>query len=681
MTRPSPNAGVGGRTQQAGTLVAATVMPITFQPTLMPRSTLDQALVTGISTALNYGFAALIQDSIEAVALRFATAESADRHTWRRASIALDLAAIAAGIAGQRALEQRPGERLPRGVARTAAWWLTATGVAGTVVGVMQEVITRRSDRADASFPVSLFAGPALAAVNEYRRRRWEAADSGEYASEDSKAAAAKSFGMGVGVAVGLNLAATGERWFATGVGRVLSKALAGPERQYRPVGHAVALTAIGAGLYELIRRFDRKIEHAAETIEEAFAAVPTSSLVSGGPGSLVAWDSLSRQGRRNVSTALTPELIEHVMGEPAVAEPIRVFVGLGSAPTELERRDLAIKELERTGAFDRELLMVVSPTGTGYVNYVAVEAAEYFTRGNMASVTMQYSLRPSPLSLDRVDEGRHQYRMLIDAIHNALAERPPGKRPRVVLFGESLGAWTSQDAFEHRGTQGLRDAGVDRALWIGSPYMSKWKEQVLRGERADVDRSLVGRFNDFAQLEALGPEARSKLRYVMITHDDDGVAHFGLDLLARAPDWLGPAAARAATVPKAEQWRSPTTFVQTLIDMKNSANVIPGQFEAKGHDYRKDLATFVREVYSLDASDEQLASVESALRANELERKALLDAHAKKKETKARRGRPRKAESRSRTKAAQPPAEAPSVDGEAEAAGEPEDVPAPDAG
>jgi uncharacterized membrane protein len=66
----SPNAGVGGRTQQAGTLVAATVMPITFQPTLMPRSALDQALVTGISTSLNYAFAALIQDSIEALALR-----------------------------------------------------------------------------------------------------------------------------------------------------------------------------------------------------------------------------------------------------------------------------------------------------------------------------------------------------------------------------------------------------------------------------------------------------------------------------------------------------------------------------------------------------------------------------------------------------------------------------------
>jgi hypothetical protein len=79
--------------------------------------------------------------------------------------------------------------------------------------------------------------------------------------------------------------------------------------------------------------------------------------------------------------------------------------------------------------------------------------------------------------------------------------------------------------------------------------------------------------------------------------------------------------------VPGAQQWRSPTTFVQTLVDMKNAANVIPGQFEAKGHDYRADLARFVREVYALPASDDQLAAVEQALRASELERKRLLDA------------------------------------------------------
>jgi uncharacterized membrane protein len=118
MARQSPNWGIGGRTQQAGTLVAATFLPITFQRTLMPRSALDQALVTGISTSLNYAMAALIQDSIEALALRGAgrtDPATVDRDTWRRTSIGLDLAAIGLGLAVQRVLRPRSGERLTRG--------------------------------------------------------------------------------------------------------------------------------------------------------------------------------------------------------------------------------------------------------------------------------------------------------------------------------------------------------------------------------------------------------------------------------------------------------------------------------------------------------------------------------------------------------------------------------------
>jgi uncharacterized membrane protein len=625
----SPNAGIGGRTQQAGTLAAATIMPITFQPTLMPRSALDQALITGISTSLNYAFAALIQDSIEAVALRGAGRSDpakVDRRTWRRASVVLDAAAIGAGLAVQSALRPRPGERLPRGGARTAAWWLSATGLSGAIIGVLQELTGRRGDVQDHSFPVAPFAGAAMAAVNDYRRRRWERQFPGVGPDDGAPTSAAKSLAMSLGVTAGLTGLAAGERLFAAGVGGAALRVLPGHERLYRPLGHLAALSVIGGALYGMMRRVDRKIERGAEGIEAAFDEAPISRLVSGGPGSGVAWDTLSRQGRRNVATVLSAEAIEQVMGEPAAAEPIRVFVGLESAATEAERVALALAELERTGAWDRSLLMVVSPTGTGYVNYVAVETAEYLTRGDLASVTMQYSLRPSPLSLDRVAEGRHHYRRLIDAIHNALAERPPEKRPRVVLFGESLGAWTSQDAFAHRGTQGLLDAGVERAIWIGTPYMSKWKAEVLGGERADVDPALVGRFNDFGQLQALDPQARRQLRYVMITHANDAVGHFGLDLLVRAPDWLGPAATRAATVPGAQQWRSPTTFVQTLVDMKNAANVIPGEFEAKGHDYRADLARFIREVYQLPASDDQLTAVEAALRAAELDRKHLLD-------------------------------------------------------
>jgi len=88
MSRRPRYAGTGARTQQTGTVMALALMPTTFQRTLMPRSTLDQALTTGICGALDYGFAALIQDTIEAVALRVSGAtspEQVDPHTWRRA--------------------------------------------------------------------------------------------------------------------------------------------------------------------------------------------------------------------------------------------------------------------------------------------------------------------------------------------------------------------------------------------------------------------------------------------------------------------------------------------------------------------------------------------------------------------------------------------------------------------
>ena len=63
----------------------------------------------------------------------------------------------------------------------------------------------------------------------------------------------------------------------------------------------------------------------------------------------------------------------------------MRAYVGLESAPSEQERVDLAMRELERTGAFDRSWLMVASPTGTGYVNYAAPSILEFLTRGDCA--------------------------------------------------------------------------------------------------------------------------------------------------------------------------------------------------------------------------------------------------------------------------------------------------------
>jgi uncharacterized membrane protein len=240
----------------------------------------------------------------------------------------------------------------------------------------------------------------------------------------------------------------------------------------------------------------------------------------------------------------------------------------------------------------------------------------------------MQYAARPSPLSLDRVDEGRKQARLLIDAISERLRDIPVDDRPKVVLFGESLGAWTSQDAFLNQGTQGLVDAGIDYAIWIGTPHFSQWKEQVLRDERHDVEPELIGVFNDIDEWEATPPEERERMRFVMITHHNDGVARFGPGLVVQAPEWLGDSESRWREIPRGMRWTPNTTFFQTLVDMKNSANVVAGKFAATGHDYRGDLLPFFRAVLDITVTDEQMQRLTKWLQDRELMRSEWVKRH-----------------------------------------------------
>jgi uncharacterized membrane protein len=290
---------------------------------------------------------------------------------------------------------------------------------------------------------------------------------------------------------------------------------------------------------------------------------------------------------------------------------------------------------MDRTGAFDRSLIMLVSPTGTGYVNYVAMAAVQYLTLGDVATVTLQYSKRPSPLSLTKVKDAREQNRLLWLRIVQRLHDLPPGaKRPRVVVFGESLGAHTSQDVFLHWGTLGPEALGIDRALWIGTPYGSGWMHEITGPERLDVDKDAITVVNDFGQLEDLGDERRSRLRYVLVSHDNDGVTKFGADLLTTAPAWLGldrprPEAVPGASprgIPPAMRWRPITTFFQSLVDMKNAQT--PGAYRAWAHDYRPDLARFISEVFELPASPGQLSDIETALETRETYREKLFDRH-----------------------------------------------------
>ncbi len=610
------------RARATGASVAAAAVPYTFQRTFMTRSNLDQALATGLGYTIIQALTSTVQEAIQSGALLASQAEASDDAAaldkWSRTAIGFNVAAIAGGVAVQKVLEQRTGEDLPRAAGRTVGQIVAVTGAAGAAIGgIQQSMRFRRGWRS--ALALAATTG-AVAAQREWERRRAEKVLD-EQEIEASAISGTTSMAMGTGVAVAASLASAAESGIANGLMRSAMRVLPGSEAWWRPLGHAASLAILGAAGRAAAQQVFQLIEGKELAVEPAIDVPPLHPEVSGGPGSLVPFATLSKMGRRFVWTLRATPVIESVMEQEAKAKPIRVYVGLESAPTEQERVDLAIAELERTGAFDRSWLMVTTPTGTGYGNYAAAGALEMLSLGDCANVVMQYGLRPSPISLDRVAEGRTQVRLLVDAIHEHLAARPVEDRPVVVMFGESLGAWSSQDAFIDQGTQGLRDVGIDYALWIGTPMESKWKEQVLRDDRPDVDASLVGVFNDMDEWHALDDEARSRIRYVMITHHNDGVAKFGASLAVQAPEWLGDPATRPPTVPRSQRWIPITTFIQALIDTKNAARVVPGVFAADGHDYRRDLVPFLDALLGFGTTQEQQEAIIASLETEEARR------------------------------------------------------------
>lgn len=620
------------RATQAGLLVAAATIPNTFQETLMPRDTVDQGMVTGINMAVNYEIANTIAKMMEDLAEQLSGTRGAREDNYkahvrqRRFAIALNLIAYGAAEATQRTLKQKPDESPARGITRTGAGWVSRTAIASIIVSVLQSLFEStdtkpKRRRVVSKVPVGLLGGVIAAVFTEHQRQSAIKQSNGQKL-HDNDVNTLKALGMGLGILGTLGAVGYGQRAFADQIADEMEKVLPNSEDFWWTAGHLAAIAGTGLGVIMFMRRVYHHIEEVATKIEPAYLEKPTSRYVSGSQASLVSWRSLSVQGRRYVSSAVEINDLKDVMSSRTAKEPIRVFVGLDSAPTERERVELALAELERTGAFQRKTIMLISPTGTGYVNYVAVESAEYMSLGDIASVALQYSKRPSPMSLDRVPEGRGQFRMLLKGISRRIEKLPKSKRPQLVVFGESLGAWTSQDSFIDQGTDGLRYAGVDKALWIGSPYGSKWKSQVLyQHDRPDVEPELVGTYDNISDLRALPRAAQKKLRYVMITHNNDAVALFGASLLYQKPDWLTDPAKRPPTVSKSQYYTSPGTFMLTLVDMKNSMNVIPGKFEANGHDYRADLAEFVSFTYGFNVSAKQMKAVEAALRRNEVER------------------------------------------------------------
>jgi uncharacterized membrane protein len=313
--------------------------------------------------------------------------------------------------------------------------------------------------------------------------------------------------------------------------------------------------------------------------------AEPTNGDRSGGPGSLVAWDGLGREGRVFVGRGPNATDIEQFSGRPAL-DPLRFYAGLDSAPDSEDRARLAVDDLERAGGFDRAALLVVTTTGTGWVEPSAVGSFEYLLGGDTATVAMQYSHLPSWLSF-LVDQGRARDagRDLYDVVYERWSQLRPRDRPALYVFGESLGSFGGENAFSGEFDLSNRTSG---ALFVGPPNFNP----LYRGFVDDRDpgsREVEpvyrdGRIIRFSNrprdpIEPVGePWPRTRVLYMQ--HPSDPVTWWSTDLVWNRPDWLEEP--RGSDVLGSTRWIPVVTFWQISADLALGFSTEPGH----GHNY-----------------------------------------------------------------------------------------------
>lgn len=330
------------------------------------------------------------------------------------------------------------------------------------------------------------------------------------------------------------------------------------------------ALWALGNGL--LLRTVLHGLDSSYRQLDEllpAELAAPGDPSKSGSGSSLVSWASLGARGRERVLAAPSAADISALSGGEA-KEPLRVYVGLNSADTAEQRAALALAELRRVGAFDRSVLVIATPTGTGWVDPSGMAPLEILHRGDVASVSVQYSYLPSWLSLlVEPDYGSNTARAVFQVVYDYWRGMPKERRPRLYLFGLSLGARNSDlsaDVFD------VVADPYQGALWVGPPWGSEsWRR--ITEKRAVGSPVWAPRLRDESlfhvttQRGDLNANTRwGPMRMVILQYPSDPIVFFESSSLWRRPAWMNPP--RGPDVAPEIHWIPVVTFVQQVCDM-----------------------------------------------------------------------------------------------------------------
>ncbi|MET4048487.1 putative membrane protein [Rhodococcus sp. UYP5] len=119
-----------------------------------------------------------------------------------------------------------------------------------------------------------------------------------------------------------------------------------------------------------------------ANSLVDISLPIPNSRSRSGSAASLITWNDLGREGR--IFAAGGTDI-----------STVRAYIGV-QASTDVEARaELAVRELDRAGGFDRSHIVVAVPTGSGWIDENAVTGLETRFDGDVATVAAQYHMNP----------------------------------------------------------------------------------------------------------------------------------------------------------------------------------------------------------------------------------------------------------------------------------------------
>ncbi|MEG6508624.1 alpha/beta-hydrolase family protein [Methyloligella sp. 2.7D] len=347
-------------------------------------------------------------------------------------------------------------------------------------------------------------------------------------------------------------------------------------------------------------------------------AVIPTEKTRSGGPGSKIAWQDLGRAGKRFVTEGPRKEEIEAFTGRPAL-EPIRVYAGLRAADSPEEQAGLALADLIEMGAFGRSILVIATPTGTGWIDNNGIAPLEVMHDGDVATVAVQYSYLQSPLSLI-LEPGRSQDSAaeVFRVIYRYWQDLPEDSRPKLYLFGLSLGSLGSESSPPMYAWLG---DSFDGAVWTGPPFRNRiWRG--IQRDREDGSPAWRPVFEDGANFRVIGhgdsaEEAAAdwgRVRIVYIAYPSDAIAFFEESMLYQQPQWMSPP--RGTDVSPLLQWFPIVTALQVGIDMIFAAEVPPGH----GHDYA--AADYI-EAWKAVSAPEDWTEEDATRLATELQKRA----------------------------------------------------------